>query len=100
MNGIIYSQKQQLPEDATKACIAAHTKMWKNLFKIGNLGNFDQPLTAKILSNSNHKIVKHLMYIFSMESFLFSELNLATREKNSLKIKYYGPIASAVGYIV
>ena len=100
MNGIIYSQKQQLPDDCTKECTTAHTKMWKNLFKIGNLGNFDQPLTAKILSNPNHKIVMHLMYIFSMESFLFSELNLATREKNSLKIKHYGPIASAVGYIV
>jgi len=58
--------------------------MWKNLFKIGNLGNeYDKPLTAKILSNPNHRIVKHLMYIFSMESFLFSEINLASREKNS-----------------
>ena len=35
-----------------------------------------------------------------MESFIFSEMNKASRSKDSSKIKYYGPFASALGYVI
>ena len=35
-----------------------------------------------------------------MESFIFSEINKASRNKDISKIKYYGPYASALSYII
>ena len=35
-----------------------------------------------------------------METFLYSELNATIREKDKSKIKYYGPIAAALSYII
>ena len=44
---------------------------WKFIFNLANLGDLDKPLTPKILSNPNHKITKHLLYIYSMETFIY-----------------------------
>lgn len=54
----------------------------------------------KILSNPQHKFVKTLIYIYSMQSFVFTEMNKASRLKDSSKIELYGPLASALGFIV
>ena len=35
-----------------------------------------------------------------MESFLYIELNKVCREKDEKKIKYFGQIAAALGYII
>ena len=35
-----------------------------------------------------------------MESFIFSEMNRASRMKDNSKIKYYGAFASALGFII
>ena len=59
-----------------------------------------KPLTHKILSDKNHKFVKMLIYIYSMETFIYADLNKASRQKDAKKIKFYGPFASALSYIV
>lgn len=59
-----------------------------------------KPLTPKILSDPNHEFVKTLVYIYSMESFVFKEMNKASRSKDPLMIKMYGPFASALGFII
>ena len=59
-----------------------------------------KPLDMKILSDPNNKFVKTLIYIYSMETFLFMEMNKATREKDIDKIKFYGPLASALSFII
>ena len=41
-----------------------------------------KPLTPKILSDPNHKFVKTLIYIYSMQTFIFSEMNRASRCKD------------------
>lgn len=35
-----------------------------------------------------------------MQSFLYQELNTASRNKELKKIKYYGPVAAALGYLI
>ena len=35
-----------------------------------------------------------------MESFVFSEMNRASRMKDKSKIKFYGPFAAALGFII
>ena len=70
------------------------------MFDLVNLGDIDKPLTPKILSDPEHEITKHLLYIYSMESFVYSDLNRASREKDLLKIKFYGAYAAALSYII
>jgi len=35
-----------------------------------------------------------------MESFVFKEINKASRLKDLNKIEYYGPFASALGFVI
>lgn len=42
----------------------------------------EKPLTAKILSNPNHPITRHILYIYSMETFIYADLNQACRMKD------------------
>lgn len=73
---------------------------WKLLFKLIDMADMDKPLTERILSNPNHKITRHILYLYSMESFIYAELNRASREKDVTKIKYYGAFAAALSYIL
>lgn len=71
------------------------------LFELANLGaNLHKPLTKKILSDPQHKITRHLLYLYTMESFIYENLNTASREKDKSKIKYYGAYAAALSYIL
>ena len=71
------------------------------LFKLAKLDeDMDKPLTPKVLSNPEHKAVIHIMYIYSMESFIYSELNRVCREKDTSKIKFYGAFAAALSFII
>ena len=74
--------------------------MWKKIFEMVKGVDFRKPLTPKILSNPNHQFVKTLIYIYSMESFIFGAMNRASRAKDEHKIKFYGPLASALSFIV
>ena len=73
---------------------------WQMLFDIAKLGNLDKPLTAGILSDPKNKITKHILYLYSMESFIYADLNRASRDKNKTKIKFYGAFAAALSYII
>ena len=75
--------------------------MWKTIFSITkSLKDLKKPLTPKILSNPKHEFVQTLIYIYSMESFVFSEMNKTSRMKDTSKIKFYGAFASALGFII
>ena len=79
---------------------AVYKEQWQFLFKLADLGDIDQPLSKKILSDPTHNITKLLLYIYSMESFIYTDLNLACRQKNTNKIQYYGAFAAALSYIL
>ena len=75
--------------------------MWKTIFSLTKyVKDFKKPLTPKALSNPNNDFVKRLVYIYSMESFVFSEMNRTSRMKDTSKIKFYGAFASALGFII
>ena len=67
---------------------------------MAELGDIDKPLKPKVLSNPNHKVTKLLLYIYSMESFIYPDLNKASREKNYDQIKFYGAFAASLSYII
>ena len=60
--------------------VLKNTNSWKLEIEL------DKPLTAKILSNPDHKITKRILYLYSMESFIYFELNKASRNKDISKI--------------
>ena len=77
-----------------------YTSNWQFLFDLADVGNLDLPLTAEILSNPSHKIVQLILYIYSMESFIYEDLNRATRNKDKSKIKFYGAFSAALSFIL
>lgn len=52
------------------------------LFNFADLGDLNAPLTPNILSNPEHKITKHILYLYTMESFIYADMNFASREKD------------------
>ena len=71
------------------------------LFNLANINyEFDKPLTPKILSDPTHEAVKHLMYIYSMQTFIYEDLNRVCREKDRSKIKFYGALAAVLSFII
>ena len=67
---------------------------------MSGLGDLTKPLTPAILANPVHKITKHLLYIYSMEGFIYQDLNRACRDKDTSQIQYYGAYAAALSYII
>ena len=45
-------------------------------------------------------MTKHILYLYSMESFIYADMNQASREKDRTKIKYYGAFAAALSYVI
>ena len=78
----------------------SYSQMWMKVFEMVKNVDMKEPLTPKILSDSNNKFVKTLIYIYSMQTFIFSEMNKASRNKDVEKIRFYGPLASALSFIV
>ena len=70
------------------------------LFLMSELGDLDKPLTHEILSDPTHKITQHILYLYTMESFIYSEMNRAIRKKDKTQIQHYGAFSSALSYIL
>ena len=60
----------------------------------------DKILTLKILKNYDHPIRKLILYIHSMETFLYKELKNASIKKDESRILTLGPYAAALSCIV
>ena len=77
-----------------------YKEKWDFLFSLADIGDLNKPLTREILSDCTHKITKHILYLYSMESFIYSDMNMASRDKDISKIKYYGAFAAALSCII
>lgn len=79
----------------------SYVELWSKIFKLADDVDVDKPLTKKCLSNPKSKFVKQMLYIYSMESFVFSEVNKAMREKEvNEKLEMYGPFVNTLCYII
>ena len=75
-------------------------EMWTKIFLMVKDVDFKKPMTPKILSDPNHSFVKMLVYVYTMETFIFREMNKASRTKDFEKLKFYGPFASALSFVI
>ena len=79
---------------------AEYRQKWEMLFDLAKLGDMERPLSARILSSPSHPITKHILYLYSMESFIYADLNKACREQDKAMIQYYGAYAAALSFII
>ena len=96
-------QRSQHWDNKTKFYLLKNTYKfnWEVLFELNNLGqHLDEPLTVKILSDPNHAITQRILYIYSMECFIYEDMNKACRDQDKSKIKFYGAFAAALSYII
>ena len=77
-----------LPQTANLvATVKLASYTWKQIFSLADKGiDFYKPLSPAILANASNPFVKTLVYIYSMETFVFSEMNKASRMKDESKI--------------
>ena len=106
LTGIINAQIEQFKlyqsSRLHSLMIESANEMWITIFQLTKSADidFDGALSHQILSNPDHKFVKAIIYIYSMHTFIFSEINRAFRNKDSSQIIYYESFTSALGYIV
>ena len=81
--------------------IACYKEVNKAIVKCG-VGNhpIDKPLTFEILDNPNHPVRNFLLYLHTMETFIYRELGYASRSQDATKIKSLGPYAMCLSYIL
>ena len=53
-------------------------------------------IDTKILFDSTHPVTQTLIYIHSMETFIYSDLKKASLNKDIKKVKTLGPYACAI----
>lgn len=80
--------------------VKKYTQIWKKIFDLSNKMDMDKPLTKKILSDPQHEFVKKLIRIYTMDCFVFKQMNKAAREQNKAGLRRYGPFATALSFIV
>ena len=66
--------------------INLYVKLWQHIFKLTKGVAFKKALTPKILTDTNNKFVQTIVYIYSMQTFVFDEINNVSRNKNVDKI--------------
>ena len=71
--------------------------IWKTLIQIAGI---DKLNVVPNTSDPEHVHVKTILFIYSLESFLFKKLNLASRQKDSSVIATLGPFAVAISKII
>ena len=59
-----------------------------------------EPLDDEILFDSDHPVTQTLIYIHSMETFIYGDLKKASLNKDINKIKTLGPYARVMGEIL
>ena len=57
-------------------------------------------MTTEILADADHSVTKTLIYIHSMETFIFGDLKKACLNKDYSKVKTLGPYAYVIKRII
>ena len=92
---------QNIEEKKISLNIEIYKHAWWAIFKIGTQ-NFDlnKPLTNEILLDPHHIVTQTLIYIHSMETFIYKDLKKASLMKDITKIKTLGPYAHMMSHII
>ena len=76
------------------------TKTWKLLFMKPYIPNRSCAINWEQLNDPNNPLVILIIYIFTMETFVYFEINKGLRNKDTCKAATLGPFAKILGYIM
>ena len=62
--------------------------------------NRGSPIDWETLNNPENPLVILIIYIYTMETFIYCEINKGLRTKNTAKASTLGPYAKVLGYIL
>ena len=76
-------------------------KAWKFIFDCFDIDVFDDEALEYegVLDNPNSNIIKFIIFIYSMETFIPKVFNKAEREKDSSKVLSLGPFANILSEV-
>lgn len=84
--------------------------MWETYVKVAGVCNMNRPINinaglgincdADKMNEDDIRAVQVIMKLYSLETFLYKEVNKASREKDERKIKTLGPYAYLVAKIL
>lgn len=76
---------------------------WKAFFSVSGIyqmDEIDQEIERERLSDPDDPLTIALIYMYSMETFIQSEINRATRNQDIIAVESLGPFAAALNQIV
>ena len=92
LNSGLQPSSQEFQEALKNGCEA-----WDSTFEEITDYDFDTRLTKKILMIPNHQVTEFILYLYTEETWLYSELNSGSREGSKSKIETLGPYAKCFG---
>jgi hypothetical protein len=75
-------------------------KTWVAIMKLADLHGSNNQVNEYVLSNSENVVTKTIVYIYTMESFVYRELNKAARNYDLSKVDTLGPFAVLLTQII
>ena len=70
---------QHLSEKQIEDMMKLTETAWEAIAKLTGLDNSITQIEEWMLRDGDHKLTKGIVYIYSMESFIYREINLASR---------------------
>jgi hypothetical protein len=91
-----------LPEHSQLLIVAQNNicQTWEHMLNTADVPDRDQPLTKEILVDPKHPVTKLLLYVYTIECYVYRTLNQASREADKTKVHTLGPYAQALYVIV
>lgn len=87
------------PEDAKKEIMAARCKYWEALMRLLYLPiDTDEVVFIENLKYPLNYVVKSIMKMFSLETWLYAAVNKATRQRDHSKVDTLGPAACLLSH--
>lgn len=81
-------------EDRKEAILKRARGAWDLIFGLLEIEITTEPIDIAALSDADHPTTQAVFQILSLEFWLFTEINKASRGKNSSKIQSLGPFAA------
>ncbi len=109
-DGVIEEMKHQLTEMTKKEynetqeqineAIKYHQQAWNYVFDCLDFDiNNANPMSQSSLENQSSQLQKSILFLYSMNSFIYNVINAASRNKDQSKVVSLGPMTAALSQI-
>lgn len=99
----VFRQKRQKVNDRRNQAVEMRQQTWKAFFSVSGiyqLDYIDEEVDRETLCDPGHPLTVALVYMYSMETFLQTELNKASQNQDIMQVDSLGPFAACLNQIV